>query len=82
MEAKEKFLFLAAALELKGYYDNPKTFISRLPIYLDATCSGLQHLASMTNDLNLAKYVNILESSQDQDPKDVYALMVYKLKIN
>ena len=80
LKAKEKLLLLAAALEFKGSHDDPKRFISRLPIYLDATCSGLQHLATMANDLNLAKYSNILESSQDPDPKDVYSLMVLKLQ--
>ena len=76
LDAKEKLLFLSAALELKGYYDQPNNFISRIPIYLDATCSGLQHLASMTTDLNLANYVNLLKSSPDKEPNDVYSLMV------
>jgi hypothetical protein len=40
-EAEEPFLFLSCCLELKGYFDDPDNFISRLPIYLDATCNGL-----------------------------------------
>ena len=80
LEAKEQTLFLASALELKGYYDNPETFISTLPIYLDATCNGLQHLASMTNDFNLAKFVNILESSKNEEPQDLYSSMIRNIQ--
>ena len=80
LEAKEQTLFLASALELKGYYDNPETFISTLPIYLDATCNGLQHLASMTNDFNLAKFVNILESSRNEEPQDLYSSMIRNIQ--
>jgi hypothetical protein len=39
-EADEPFLFLSCCLELKGYFNNPINFISRLPIYKDATCNG------------------------------------------
>jgi hypothetical protein len=80
-EADEPFLFLACCLELKGYYDDPNNFISRLPVYLDATCNGLQHLSMMINDINLAKYVNILQSSKDDIPQDVYGFMVDKVNI-
>jgi DNA-directed RNA polymerase len=65
---------------LKGYYNNPDNFISSLPIYKDATCNGLQHLAVMISDVNLAKYVNILRSSKDDLPQDVYGFMVTKVK--
>jgi len=55
LEAKENLLFLACAYELKEYYKDPVNFLSRLPIYLDCTSNGLQHLSAMTNDLTLAK---------------------------
>jgi DNA-dependent RNA polymerase len=77
--AKEKLIFLACCYELKGYYNDPQNFISRLPIYLDATASGLQNLSVMTKDLNLAKYVNILKSSSDDIPKDIYTVMAKKV---
>jgi len=64
-QANEPLLFLACCFELKGYYEDPNNFISQLPIYLDATCNGLQHLSSMINDTNLAKYVNIIKSGRD-----------------
>jgi len=54
-----KGLFLTCCIELKNYDLNKNNFISRLPIYLYATCSGLQHLSTIINDTNLAKHVNI-----------------------
>jgi len=34
--------YLACCFELKGYYEILIIY-SQLPIYLDATCNGLQH---------------------------------------
>jgi DNA-directed RNA polymerase len=79
LEAKEKLLFLACAYELIEYYKDPQNFISRLPIYLDATASGLQHLSVMTKDLNLARYVNILKSTNNENPHDIYSLIAKKV---
>lgn len=76
MEADEPLLFLSCCVELKNYYANPTVFLSRLPVYLDATCNGLQHLSTMINDTNLAKFVNLVNSNKDEIPKDVYLHMV------
>jgi len=40
------------------------------------TCNDLQHLSTMINDTNLAKYVNIVISNKDDIPNDVYSHMV------
>jgi len=74
--AKEPFLFLACAFELKSYFKDPKNFISTLPIYLDATCNGLQHLASMIQDVNLSKLVNLYSSNEFNKPEDLYSSMI------
>jgi len=76
VEADEPLLFLSCCIELKNYYAEPTRFLSRLPVYLDATCSGLQHLSTMINDTNLAKYVNIVNSNRDDIPNDVYSHMI------
>jgi DNA-directed RNA polymerase, mitochondrial len=81
-KASEPLLFLATCFELKGYYQDKENFISTLPIYLDATCNGLQHLSSMINDANLAKFVNIVKSSKNDIPNDVYNKMVENVNIN
>lgn len=82
LTAEQPLLFLTAALELKNYIKDPNNFKSRLPIFVDATCNGLQHLAAMVNDVNLAKYVNLLKSSCDDIPNDIYGEMAVKIKHN
>lgn len=73
LKAEEPIIFLACALEIKGYNKNPQEFISRLPILLDATCNGLQHLSAMAGDVRLAQRVNISRSTADDDPRDIYS---------
>lgn len=85
MTGKDKFLSLATSLELSKYYNfspssSQKYFISHLPIYIDATCNGLQHLAAMANDVNLGRYVNILKSTGSDIPNDLYSIMVDRIK--
>jgi DNA-directed RNA polymerase len=83
LQAKEPFLFLSASFEYKNFHeDKSGNYISRLPIYIDATCNGLQHLAAMTNDINLAKYVNLLKSNNNDIPNDIYNEMANKVNIN
>lgn len=47
---------------------------------MDATSNGLQHLAAMSKDINLAKKVNLLESSSSFEPEDCYSLMIEPIK--
>ncbi len=75
LEADEPRIFLVCALELQEYIKNPK-FLSRLPILIDATCNGLQHLSSMACDIQLANKVNIGEFSNGDDPRDVYSELI------
>ncbi|KAI5848986.1 hypothetical protein GGS23DRAFT_591679 [Durotheca rogersii] len=76
LRADEPIMFLACALELKGYYKNPNGFISRLPILVDATCNGLQHLSAMACDIQLANRVNIAQSNNDDDIRDIYSELI------
>ena len=82
LEADEPFLFLTAALELKNYMKDPNNFKSRLPIYMDATCNGLQHLATMVKDLNLMQFVNLLKSTCTDLPNDIYKEMIIHIEKN
>ena len=79
LSAEEPIIFLACALELKEYTKNPY-FISRLPILLDATCNGLQHLSAIANDINLAERVNISPSTDDKTPEDIYSDLIQPIK--
>jgi len=42
--------FLAWCFEYKGWLDDPLNFKSHLPVGLDGSCNGLQHLSAMTRD--------------------------------
>ena len=67
----EPWCFLASCFE---YYDTVITGrkqTSGHPCGLDATCSGLQHLASMTRDLKAAREVNCVRGEEDK-PSDGY----------
>jgi DNA-directed RNA polymerase len=80
LKADEPLMFLACALELKGFVNNPKEFVSRLPILLDATCNGLQHLSAMTCDIHLAQRVNITKSTIYNNPRDIYSELLPAIK--
>lgn len=79
LSADEPVLFLACCLELKKYSKNPH-FISTLPILLDATCNGLQHLSAIAHDLNLGERVNISPSTDDNTPNDIYSDLVQPIR--
>ncbi len=94
MEAADPFQALAVSLEFRRYHqcENKDMFITHLPIYIDATCNGLQHLASMSSEANLAKLVNLTRSTYLDSPQDIYTEMckliekeiktLVKLKVN
>jgi len=69
--AGEPWCFLAAAMEFYHCVINPTKGTSGLGCGVDATCSGLQHLASMTRDLTAAREVNCVEGAEDK-PSDGY----------
>ena len=70
-QADEKWCFLAAAIEYYQCVITATKPTSGLPIGIDATCSGLQHLASMTRDATAAKQVNVVRGDEDK-PSDGY----------
>jgi len=75
MEADKPFSFLAACMEinmldswvLSG--NDPKDFPSCLPVYIDGSNNGVQHLVAMTKDEKIAPMVNLVPSDL---PGDVY----------
>jgi DNA-directed RNA polymerase len=64
---------LAAAFELKliSEYTGPvEDYPCHLPIFIDGTVSGTQHLVAMSKDEELAPYVNLIRTKL---PGDLYA---------
>ena len=68
-EADEPWSFLAACLEYHAIFIAKTKTTSGLPIGIDATCSGLQHLAAMTKCGRTAALVNVTPTPK---PADAY----------
>ena len=81
-KAKDKLLFLAFCIEYKRYdefknNENTYEFHTYLPIQLDATCNGFQHLALLSNEDTLFKELNLI--SDNDTPNDFYNFLIHKL---
>ena len=77
-------LFIAFCFEytrwLQSYKINDTTYFETyLPIQLDATCNGYQHLSMLSSDFSLAKELNLIESSWKDIPKDFYSFLAVNL---
>ncbi|RKF61026.1 putative DNA-directed RNA polymerase [Golovinomyces cichoracearum] len=73
--------FLAFCLEAKRfdnfYYScNSSVFSTYLPIQLDASCNGFQHLALLSDEVGLFEELNLSESDE---PKDFYTFILNKV---
>jgi len=82
-KSSEPFIFIASSIELQNYFKakaESRDFISYLPIYLDATCNGLQHLAAILKDAPLGEMTNLTPSSLNDNPKDLYSSLIPSIK--
>lgn len=68
--ADEPWAFLAFCFEWVAYRANPKTFVSKLPVALDGSCNGLQHLSAMLRDEVGGREVNL---TANHDKLDIYS---------
>ena len=69
-EAEEPAGFLASCFELLDYEENGFGHVSRLPVAVDATCSGLQILSALSRDEVGGRSVNLT----DEDIRyDIYS---------
>lgn len=49
----------------------------RIPVQLDGTCNGLQHLSALFRDEEAARHVNLCESSLEDAPADIYGVVAH-----
>lgn len=66
--ADAPYQYLAWCFEYARYLDDPNSFVSYLPVALDATCSGLQIYSGLLRDAEGAKAVNVIGNTRN----DVY----------
>lgn len=79
MEADKPFSFLAACNELRminEWTEDIQEFPSCLPIYIDGSNNGVQHLVAMSLDHEVAPLVNLVPS---KIPGDVYMFIADKV---
>ena len=70
--ADDPYCALAACMEFAeaALMDDPSKFVSRIPVALDGSCSGLQHFSAMLRDEDGGRAVNLLPADT---PQDIYA---------
>ena len=71
MKADNPFTFTAFCLNMREIHNNPNHII-KTPVFLDATCSGIQHLAGLMKDVELGINTNLLPQKEDDFPEDIY----------
>ena len=59
--------FLACCLEWEKYHDNPDVFYSALPIPVDGSNNGWQHLAAISQDERAGKLVGLVPVEIQED---------------
>ena len=74
---EEPWCFLAAAIEFYECVILKTKTTSGLPVSVDATCSGLQHLSALALDKTAAEMVNVVPTEK---PSDGYAIVAAKAK--
>jgi Autographiviridae RNA polymerase len=72
----DPFQFVAACRELVAAENDPN-FVTRLPVFLDGTSNGIQHLGCMTRDEHSGKLVNLMDLDERYD---IYGLMRARVK--
>jgi DNA-directed RNA polymerase len=73
--AENPFIFTAFCLNMREIHNNPKAKIYT-PVFLDATCSGIQHFAAILKDLELGINTNLIPSTIEDKPGDIYNYLV------
>ncbi len=83
-EAGDPFKFLAWCFEYERYVENPETFTTGIPVAIDGSNNGFQHITALLCDAEGAKKVNVLPSCDEEDElkmSDLYAEVATELKV-
>jgi len=66
-KADEPFEFLAFCFEYQKYIKDPNNFYTSLPVAIDGSNNGLQHISTLLRDIESAKKVNVLPTGRVED---------------
>lgn len=75
MDADKPLQFLAWCMEYTAWMVQPEGFVSRLPISMDGSCNGLQHLSALLRDEIGGAATNLIPA---KEMADVYGLVAAK----
>lgn len=76
-DSDKPFQVLAACLEWVAFLDHGFGYLSHLPVMVDGTCNGIQHLSALTRDKVAGAYVNLVPSDR---PQDIYKHVARELQ--
>lgn len=76
MDADKPFQFLAFCVEWAGAREYGDDYVSRLPVALDGSCNGLQHLSAILRDSVGGAAVNLMPAEK---PQDIYTEVMVKV---
>lgn len=76
VEIDKPWQFLAFCFEWAGFMRHGEGFVSKLPIAMDGSCSGIQHFSAMLRDEVGGKAVNLMPADL---PQDVYGMVAKKV---
>jgi hypothetical protein len=76
----EPLRFLAFCMAYAEWRADPAGLL-HLPVEIDGTCNGLQHIAALTGDEELARAVNVLPQA-DGLPADIYSELATRAQQN
>ncbi len=82
-KAGDPFKFLAFCFDYERYVENPKTFTTGLPIAIDGSNNGFQHITALLRDRQGAESVNVLphyDEGNNLKVADFYAEVAEALK--
>lgn len=76
-KADKPWQTLAAIFEWVAYLEHGDGYISSLPVMVDGTCNGIQHLSALTRDRTAGGYVNLVPGER---PQDIYKFVAQNLQ--
>lgn len=76
VEIDKPWQFLAFCFEWQGFVEHGESFVSKLPVAMDGSCSGIQHFSAMLRDEVGGSAVNLVPRDL---PADVYQLVANKV---